>query len=60
MGPAITPCNGPPEEVVPRLERFRSEVLFGYPSAIAAAARTQLDGPQRGRAKVVKTYIARL
>jgi phenylacetate-coenzyme A ligase PaaK-like adenylate-forming protein len=40
-------------DVLPRLERFRPEVLFGYPSAIAPIARAQVDGRARLRPRRV-------
>ncbi len=37
----------PLEDVLPRLERFRPEVLFGYPSVVATIAQAQADGRVR-------------
>jgi phenylacetate-CoA ligase len=39
----------PLEDVLPRLERFRPQVLFGYPSVIAPIAQAQTDGRVRLR-----------
>ncbi|HEX6014432.1 MAG TPA: AMP-binding protein [Geminicoccaceae bacterium] len=49
---AVAPGE-PLEEALPRLERFRPEVLFGYPSAIAPIARAQADGHARLRPRRV-------
>src|SRR3954469_22752308 len=40
-------------DVLPRLERFRPEFLFDYPSAIAPVARAQADGRARLRPRRV-------
>jgi phenylacetate-CoA ligase len=45
---AIDPQD-PLGEVLPRLERFRPEVLFGYPSVILPVAQAQIDGRVRLR-----------
>lgn len=45
---AIDPQE-PLERALPRLERFRPEVLFGYPSVILPVAQAQIDGRVRLR-----------